>query len=74
MIAEGLEVESSKKVGRPEMRFEVSERWNVEEDDETVKVRAYLNKGSVSDTPRWPLMRPRVARSREELITSKGNT
>jgi len=74
MIAEGLEVESSKKVGRAERRFEVSERWSGEEDDKTLKARADLNKGSVSDTPRWPLMRPRVARSREEVITSKGNT
>ena len=74
MIAEGLEVESSKKVGRAERRFEVSESWSVEEDDETVKARAYLNKGSVSDTPRWPLIRPRVARLRGGVITTKGNT
>ena len=52
MIAEGLEVESSKKVGRAERRFEVSESWSIEEDDETIKARAYLNKGSISDTPR----------------------
>jgi len=74
MIAEGLEVESSNKVGRAERRFEVSESWSVEEDDEIVKACVYLNKGSVSDTPLWPLMRPRVARLRGEVITSKGNT
>ena len=28
----------------------MSESWSVEEDDETVKARAYLNKGSVSDS------------------------
>ena len=51
-----------------------SESESVEEDDETVKTRAYLNKGSASGTPRWPLMRPRVARLRKEVVTLKGNT
>ena len=51
-----------------------SEPESVEEDDETVKTRAYLNKGSASGTPRWPLMRPRVARLRKEVVTLKGNT
>ena len=51
-----------------------SETESVEEDDETVKTRAYLNKGSASGTPRWPLMRPRVARLRKEVVTLKGDT
>ena len=51
-----------------------SEPESVEEDDETVKTRAYLNKGSASDTPRWPLIRPRVARLRKEVVKLKGNT
>ena len=51
-----------------------SQLESVEEDDETVKTRACLNKGSASGTPRWPLMRPRVPRLRKEVVTLKGNT
>ena len=42
-----------------------------DEDGGTVKERANLNKGSASDTPRWPSIRPRVARLRKEVQTLK---
>jgi len=59
-----------KKEGCAEKEFE-GKSESVEEDDETVKTRAYLNERSASDTPRWPLMRPRVARLRREVLTLK---